>query len=389
MKKKMVFVTTRFPWPLTNGFATKNFWLIRGLSLEYDIDLHVIQFASVVDGDLLQIASYCNSINVYQPSYWDILFGLAKSVIFDLPLQVGLFNSARARRKIGENLKSSEIAICSVIRAAQFLKKYQGPIIYDLADSLGQIYLRDSRKFKGLRRIVYQEEGRRMSKYEQSIVRSGAQVVFFNPVEAQFYGLSNVSHVPHGVNPSLFELVESDAQCSDGVVIFGKMNYEPNVNAVHWFCENVLGLLPNSIVLYVIGVSPSAGLLKLALKNPRVKVLGFIENPYPLIRGSIASICPIQIGGGIQNKVIESLAIGALTIASPLAAVTMNQVEDSGMIICDTPISWAQNIIEIIENPKAYNINRQVGSAYVRNHFSWDSYVAAIRNRITLAWSVN
>lgn len=382
MKNKLVLVTTRFPWPLTNGFASKNYWLIRGLCDEYDIDLHVIQFASVSNRDVSNISVYCNSINIYKPSLMDIAFGVISSIIFDFPIQIGLYNSSRAKRSIQENLHYYDVAICSVIRAAQFLRGYSGSIVYDLADSLGQVYLRDVNKFKGIKKLVYQEEGRRMNKYEQSVVKLGGQVVFFNPLEAQFYRLQNVSHVPHGVNPALLEFIKPDSQYSDGVVIFGKMNFEPNVNAVHWFVDNVLKLLPDSISLYVIGVSPSSSILKLALSNPRVKVTGFIENPYPLIKGAIASICPIQIGGGIQNKAIESLAIGALTIVSTLAANAMNSIETSGLIVCDTPESWADVITKAAENPEFYIPKRELGPDYVRDHFSWDAYVIAIKDRI-------
>jgi glycosyltransferase involved in cell wall biosynthesis len=384
MKKKAVLVTTRFPWPLTNGFASKNYWLIKGLHDEFEIDLFVIQFGAVSDSDQSMVTPFCNSINIYQPTTLDIIVGLFNSILFDLPMQIGLFYSQQAKLKIRNNIKFYDVAICSVVRAAQYLANFAGPIVYDLGDSLGQVYLRDACKLNGLKKIIYREEGRRMIGYEKGIANSGGQVIFFNPTEAQFFQSPHVSSVPHGVNPLLLAPVQSDARCNDGVVIFGKMNFEPNVNAVHWFSENVLPLLPDSIFLYVLGVSPGPTILKLAATNPRVKVLGFIENPYPLIRGAIASICPVQIGGGIQNKAIESLAIGALTIVSPLAAIPMVDIDSSGLIVCDMPASWAEKIIEITKTPELFESKRDLGPAYVRKHFSWDVYAKAIKDRLKI-----
>lgn len=389
MKKTLVLVTTRFPWPLTNGFASKNYWLIRGLCDKYDIDLHVIQFNEVGSQEAAKVAPYCRSINIYKPNFFDIVFGILRSFFLDYPIQIGLYYSFGAKTSIKKNLESCDVSICSVIRSAQFLGGYIGPVIYDLADSLGQVYLRDATKYRGVKKIVYREEGRRMAKYERSVVGRKGEVVFFNAMESQFYQMPNVSQVPHGVNPALFEITESSSQCSDGVVIFGKMNFEPNVNAVNWFADNVLSLLPESISLYVVGVSPSPSLLKLSLENPRVKVMGFIENPYPLIRGSIASICPIQTGGGIQNKAIESLAVGAITIMSPLAAAAMNDIESGGLIVCDEAIAWAEKIVDISKNPEMYALNRKLGPTYVQDHFSWNAYAAAINDRIECQQNIN
>jgi len=117
--------------------------------------------------------------------------------------------------------------------------------------------------------------------------------------------------------------------------------------------------------------------------------MGFIENPYPLIRGSIASICPIQTGGGIQNKAIESLAVGAITIVSPLAAAAMDAIESGGLIVCNEPLAWADKIIDISKNPEMYALKRKLGPIYVRNHFSWSAYAAAINDRIECQQNTN
>ena len=58
----------------------------------------------------------------------------------------------------------------------------------------------------------------------------------------------------------------------------------------------------------------------LGKKNLRVDVIGFVDDPYPLISGALASIAPIRLGGGIQNKVLESLAVGANVVVSKMVA---------------------------------------------------------------------
>jgi glycosyltransferase involved in cell wall biosynthesis len=163
------------------------------------------------------------------------------------------------------------------------------------------------------------------------------------------------------------------------------MNFEPNVHATEWFVEKVLGLLPDYIRLYVVGADPSPRVIKLSERNPRVVVTGFVEDPYPMLRGALACICPIQIGGGIQNKVIEGLAVGAVGVVSPLAAQPMQEIDRSGLTVCDTPQQWADVIMKIQGDPHSFESYRSLGRQYAREHFSWESYAIAVKQSIVQA----
>jgi glycosyltransferase involved in cell wall biosynthesis len=383
--KKVVIVTTRFPWPLTNGFANKNYWLIRGLSKKFLIDLHVIQRAPVSLSDVENIKNFCHSVHIHRPSILDLVYRLVSVVLRDRPIQLALFWSYKAERAITSSLGDAYAALSSVIRGVQYLDGYSGPVIFDLADSLGQLYTRDANKLSGFKRFVYREEGRRMLKYEQYAVQRAGKTLFFNANEAAQFDPARVTVVPHGVDPALFEIDEKDLQYSDGVVIFGRMNFEPNVHAAEWFFENVLGHLPSHIKLYIVGADPSPRVIRLAERNSRVVVTGFVDDPYPMLRGAIACVCPIQIGGGIQNKVIEGLAIGAVGLISPLAAQPMQDIESSGLVVCHSPEEWARNIMAVYQCPHSLNVNRALGREYAKKNFSWDAYAYVVTQSIEVA----
>jgi glycosyltransferase involved in cell wall biosynthesis len=221
-----------------------------------------------------------------------------------------------------------------------------------------------------------------MLKYEANVIEHSDQCLFFNAKEASYYNSNSVSVVPHGVSSRLFEMDDVGSEYADGVVIFGRMNFEPNINSVEWFIQNVMPLLPRHIKLYVVGADPCIRLQKLAAKNTRVLITGFVGNPYPGLRGAIANICPIQIGGGVQNKIIEGLAIGALGIISPLAAESMPEIEDSGLIICSTPEEWARSILVAESDRENFELNRNMSRQYAKKHFSWEAYINAVKKSI-------
>jgi glycosyltransferase involved in cell wall biosynthesis len=380
--KTITLVTTRFPWPLTNGFANKNYWLIRGLSDSYKIDLHVIQWRRVPKEDMAVIACYCRNIFVYKPTLLDVALGLIVNIFHDRPIQLSLFNSSEAKKNITKCKNSTDIGFVSVLRAMQYLNGFTSPIFCDLADSLSQIYFRDASTFKFMKRMVYREEARRLKKYETHVLKTCQSVFLFNQNEARAYNNPRAVVVPHGVDPKLFSEIDSDDQCNDGVVLFGRMSYEPNVNALTWFVQNVLPVLDKEIKVYVIGADTSSEVIKLANQHPQIILKGFIKNPYPMMRGSIACICPIQIGGGVQNKVIESLAIGAINLVSPLAGQSLENIHESGIIVCREPSDWANKISEIQRSPMSFHQNRELGREYAKKYFSWESYLSKIKEKI-------
>ena len=161
------------------------------------------------------------------------------------------------------------------------------------------------------------------------------------------------------------------------------MDFHPNEDAVLWFARTILPKLPSETKLIAMGASPSSKILNLAQNNSRVVVTGFVEDPYPLIAGSLASIAPIRLGGGIQNKVLDSLASGASIIVSRKVAKALPDFKTSGIYVCDNDIDWI-NTIETIKNSKHLkNSLKEKGRAYIDKNFSWDAYQDSIIKHVT------
>ena len=168
--------------------------------------------------------------------------------------------------------------------------------------------------------------------------------------------------------------LSSDNLFSDGFVIFGKLSFEPNNHACLWFIKNIFPFLNNSPKLYLIGSSPSKKLVSLANKNKNIIICGFLDDPYPLIKGSLGNLCPVNTGSGIQNKVLEGMAIGALNIVSEFAAKPLKDPQKSGLIVCKNVSDWINILNKIVKEPNLYQNNRRNGIKYSRNNLSWQNY---------------
>ena len=289
-----------------------------------------------------------------------------------------MYESHDARISIENSLKGADAAICSVIRTSQYIRNKNIPNYFDLADSLGQVYKYNKYRVNWLLKLIYEIEYPRLLRLENSLIQSSNGVFFFNEEEARFYGNHNVHVVTHGVNYELLSRNFSDDRDAYALTFIGKMSVIHNVEMVKWFVKNVMPLIPDKIKLHVIGADPSGDLIALSSKYPRLIIRGYVEDPYPLIHSSLACICPLQIGGGIQNKIIESLSIGAVVIASSRAALPFSEIVGSGLLVCDSPLEWSMAVMRSYIDHNSYNDQRRLGRLYARNRFSWDAYGSQI-----------
>ena len=372
--RKLVIVTSRFPLPMVGGFEIKNYHLIAQLARNYELSVHFIQRGLPSDIDVQSIRQYCR-VHIYQPNVVSVFARMFINLFVGRPLQNALYYSNRAAKAISSDLADADAAICSVIRTCEYIQGFKGPKFFDLADSLGQLYLNNLKTASGWQKLAYRIEASRLLSMERRLVDVAAGVFFFNNVEASYYrDAPNVHVLPHGVSDEVFDHVYSDPLYADGLSFIGKLDVAHNIDMVLWFINKVMPHLPENIKLYLIGSNPASKLKTIAKKDPRVIFTGFLDNPYRVLHSSIASICPLQTGGGIQNKVIESLACGTITIASPKAILPFLHSEESGIIVCDKPSEWVKTIGELLVNSSEYKHLREMGQCYAKKHFSWTTY---------------
>lgn len=376
--RKVVVVTSRFPLPLVGGFEIKNYHLITQLSKRCEVSAHFIQRTAPRDADIRALSQYCR-VHVHTPHLLGVAGKMAANAVLGQPLQNALYFSPSAHAAVKRDLATADAAVCSVIRTSDYIEGFDGPKFFDLADSLGQLYANNLPLSKGWLRLAYGIEAPRLLRKERRLVEAADGVFFFNQREADFYASAGSVHVvPHGVSEGIFDSSELAPQFADGLSFIGKLNVAHNVDMVLWFAQHVLPLLPRHVKLYLIGSNPAPSLAALAQRESRVILAGFLDDPYRALRSSIASICPLQTGGGIQNKIIESLACGAVTIATGKAMAPFSQPENSGILVCDTPAEWVRTITELVDTPQRHQFRRALGRQYAEARFSWQAYGEAI-----------
>ena len=157
----------------------------------------------------------------------------------------------------------------------------------------------------------------------------------------------------------------------DLLCFVGIFSWVPNVDGAVWFVEKVLPLLPARFRVQLVGRNPHRRVL--ALAGPRVEVTGEVADTWPYVSRAAVVLAPLLTPGGTRHKILEGLLAERCVVATPEAADGLRELEGSGLVIADSPDSYARLIVELAENPaKAAQLGREGRSAVIQG-FSWEA----------------
>ena len=376
LNKKILFLTSRLPYPPIGGDRLKNFWLLKILSKK-----HKVHLVSIVDNELpVEFSKWAEGLGITYKIFKKKKFEFYKNAlnfIFNkLPIQVNYYYFKDIQEYIDSIYNDFDIIFATLIRTAQYVMFYDKPKILDMADSVALNYIKSNKSTKSIKwKIIYSLESNRLLKYEKLCIKRFDKTLFFNEEEKEFFKeLQKTFCIPHGVNEELLKYEKKNAKYKNYVIFFGKMDYQPNIDAVLWFLENVLSQIDKNLIFCVVGAYPPYFLKNLEKRYKNVIVTGFIGDPYEIIKSSVCVVAPMQTGGGIQNKILESMALGTVNIVSTLAAKPIGAKKNVHLIIEDNPVQIAKIINDIYINQEKYEQMKIESKNYISTNFTWSIY---------------
>ncbi|KAA0257637.1 glycosyltransferase [Deferribacter autotrophicus] len=350
-KKKVLFITSRLPYPPIGGDKLKSFNLLKILAKYFDVYLITITNEILNDTIKKELEKYSVSLKVFTKPKYLFYLNTLKFLFNDLPLQVNYYYFGDVKNYINNMLYEVDFAISTLIRTSKYLDYFNKPKYLDMVDSIALNYQRSKDNVKSFFwKTIYKIEIDRLFNYEKMCIKNFNSTFLVNKYEAEYWSkFGNTTWIPNGVNEEIFEYNKLNDKYRNYVAFFGKMDYQPNIDAVLWFTENVVPHLNKEIKFIIVGANPSKHVLRLSKKYTNIEVTGFINDPYEILNSSIAVIAPMQTGGGIQNKILESMALGTINIVSTLAAKPIiGAKHNEHLIVCDDPKEMAYLINTIL-----------------------------------------
>lgn len=203
---------------------------------------------------------------------------------------------------------------------------------------------------------LYRREGTRLLAYERSIARQFDASLFVSHAESKMFqqlapeSADRISYFNNGVDTHYFSAdrgYPNPYQDHSHVIVFtGAMDYWPNVDAVQWFAREVFPSIRAAnpkAVFYIVGARPAAQVQALG-SIPGVFVTGSVPDVRPFIAHAKVSVAPLRIARGIQNKVLEAMAMSKPVVVSPQALEGIDAAPGEHLLLAETPEQYVATV---------------------------------------------
>jgi sugar transferase (PEP-CTERM/EpsH1 system associated) len=241
-------------------------------------------------------------------------------------------------------------------------------------------------------RWVHRREAIKLIEHERQVAARADASLFVSPAEAALFQkrtqAAEVHAVSNGVDLDYYDLMAGYERLQDEagplLVFTGQMDYRPNVEAVSDFANKVLPLVVQSrpeARFAIVGRNPSAAVRRLA-ERPNVTVTGMVPDVRSWLAAADVVVAPLEIARGIQNKVLEAMAMARPVVASAAAYEGINAVPGRDLVVTDRPEAQAWHILDLLANPKQA---REIGAAARRRmetRYRWDAQLAPLASML-------
>ena len=376
---KLFVLLSRFPYPLEKGDKLRAFYQIKELSKYHHIYLCALSDRQVSKESIAKLQPYCSRIEIIQLSKIQIYFNLALGLLFSkLPFQVIYFYSKSAKKRINQLIKETKAdhIYAQLIRTSEYVKDIVGiPKTLDYMDALSRGMERRIEKSPFYLRPFVQMEALRLKRYEHFIFSYFENLTIISEQDRDLIVNSNnerIKIIPNGVQHDFFKASREDKKFD--LIFTGNMSYEPNVLSVEYLANKVIPLilleLPN-VQLAIVGACPSGRVKSLA--NDTITITGWVEDIRDYYNAAKLFVAPMQIGTGLQNKLLEAMSMELPCITSDLANNALGAKEGESILIGRTPQEYANLVIDLLLNKQKAALIAKAGHQYVQDNFSWET----------------
>ncbi|GBD93558.1 glycosyl transferases group 1 [bacterium BMS3Abin05] len=387
---KILFLTSRWPVPPITGDRIRAFYLLRHLTQKHDVTL--VSFYENFH-EIKQLKSSQLNVRIRPvkfPAGLSLYARLGSGLFSKLPLQVHYYSTKKIKQVIHEELKSNsyDLIFVHLLRMANYVMDLASiPKIIDLTDAISLNYERllqfsgfyQNRSFNK----IYSLEKERVLNYEKNILRKFNRTLLISGVDKDYLQahctVDPMAVVQNGVNLDYFKYLPNGCD-SDKIVFHGNMNYLPNVDAALYFYRDIFPLVKQKrprAKFFMVGVRPKKQLQALE-KYQDVFVTGRLNDLRPQLRSAALAVCPLRAGAGLQNKILEAMAIGTPVVTTSLGLEGIHARPGKHLEVADTPEAFAEKVVSFMNNPgKREEFSRQARQ-FVEENYTWEKALAPL-----------
>jgi len=388
---RVLYLTHRVPFPPDKGDRIRNYHLLRGLAARGRVWLGCLADEPVSAESRAELDRLCERVALVPAGGKRKWLRAGWSVLTGGSISEGIFREPALFDVVREWAKESHFtaAVVSASSMAPYLAELSDvPRFVDLMDVDSQKWLDFAAAVRGPKRWVYRFEARRVRKLERSLPAWTAGRAVVSRAEADVYdsftspGAATVA--ANGVDLEYF--APQSVPIEPALAFVGAMDYLPNVDGAVWFAREVwpsIRAKHPQAEFRIVGRSPAPEVRRLA-ELPGVKVLGTVPDVRPFVASAAAAVIPLRLARGIQNKVLEALALARPVVAAPPALAALGTIPGEHLLRAETPAEWVAACERLLTDHALGNALGAAGRRFVEEHHRWETCLAPFLSQVVL-----
>lgn len=382
---ELLFLTPQLPFPPHQGTTLRTFNIVKHVAQRHSITLLSFGTASELKA-ATPLASLCRSIEIVEPPA-RTLSGRAYSTLFSkLPDMALRLESDRMRDLIERILRENKFDWVQVegIEMARYTSISRADLPRVLFDDHNAEYklqrsaffsdsLIPTRWHAALYSLI---QWRKLRSFERSACIAARSVVSVSLGDSEALCALDRRIKPivisNGVDTGFYQF-SSERTELPLLVFTGKMDFRPNIDAMVWFCSEILPIVQKEIPevkLKIVGQKPTSRILRLR-EDSRVEVTGAVDDVRPHISTASVYVVPLRMGGGTRLKILEAMAMGKAIVSTKIGAEGLGYVDGRDLVVADSPEVFAREVIMLLRNEKMRFELGENARALVEKRYDW------------------
>lgn len=396
--QSILFLCHRIPYPPNKGDKIRSYNILKYLSKYYEVHLG----AFVDDPDDFQyegvVADMCASHCLLS---LNANLGKLKSLsgfVKGTPLGLPYYANNKMQKWVDNVLAENDLAGALVFSStmAQYLagdRFSQLKRFIDFIDIDSDKWAQYKEKASPIMKLVYGYEARMLFGWEKRVANEFDYSFFVSDKEADLFkkmvpsASEKISYFNNGVDTDHFSPTRSyDSPYSDAskVIVFtGAMDYWANVDAVVWFSKEVLPAICNKVKdlkFYIVGFKPDEKVKALAA-SPHIVVTGAVDDVRPYLAHASVAVAPMRIARGVQNKVLEDMAMALPTVTTSQGYEGINADRDQELRVVDEAADWVDTLVSLLTDKSHVSMGQAARRRVVKD-YSWQSSLLRLKHRL-------
>ena len=378
------------PYPPYDGGTIRTFELLRALP-----DKHVVTYLSTYDPEKISeselrshLSPFCRNV-VLVPSDIKVIpwshHWLLRDIITYPPTGIVKHIPVNYINELNILLKQKyDVILCNSILSGQSLQwadlsvNMTTPKILDTVDIFDLMYVREykAEASRGLIKLWKYANWRKIAHYERNLWKFFAGIIAISPSDKdtlqKTFPEKPVICLPTGIQfpTNEFECREKDTD----VLLVGRLDYPPNIDAITYFDEHILPLLTQQrpdIRVAIVGKSPGETIRALSKRTRNYRLCSDVPSVSEFYRRSKVAAVPIISGSGIKVKLLEALAHHCPVVTTTMGAYGIPVQDGRDVLIGDAPQIFADHILNLLANPSQCSNLAENGWKVVQQHYDW------------------